>query len=137
MINNAIEPLRNKQTLWYLSTSATHSPSLIGHPCALSRCRILFMRWTMVTLGSDWMDSQADLSLRWAKMPHCWFSTVRPNVFAIQMSLLMIICIFCCCCQLKHYCYNMHFVTSKIHNGLDITSEDIAHNYSPLNECLI
>ena len=25
-------------------------------------------------LWSDWVDAQADLSLRWAQMPFCWFS---------------------------------------------------------------
>ena len=25
------------------------------------------------TIGLDWVDAQADLSLRWAHMPLCWF----------------------------------------------------------------
>ena len=35
--------------------------------------------WSLATQGahsndwSDWMDTQADLSLRWAHMPFCWY----------------------------------------------------------------
>ena len=33
-----------------------------------SACASLWRR-----LGSEWADAQADLSLRWAHMPFCWF----------------------------------------------------------------
>ena len=33
---------------------------------------------------SDWMDAQADLSLRWAHMPFCWFCHVAAQL--LQMS---------------------------------------------------
>ena len=37
-----------------------------GHPSKLSSCG-------QQRLLSDWADAQADLSLRWAHMPFCWF----------------------------------------------------------------
>ena len=35
--------------------------------------------------GSDWADAQADLSLRWAHMPLCWFCRE-----AVHMIILII-----------------------------------------------
>ena len=53
-----------------------------GHPPSLSRVFVVRMKKAWVLsyplsaqrrLCSDWADAQADLSLRWAHMPFCWF----------------------------------------------------------------
>ena len=53
-----------------------------GHPPSLIRVFAVRMkkRWELGypvsaqrRLWSDWADAQADLSLRWTDMPHCWF----------------------------------------------------------------
>ena len=53
-----------------------------GHPPSLIRVFAVRMKKACVfsyplnaqrRLWSDWADAQADLSLRWAPMPFCWF----------------------------------------------------------------
>ena len=53
-----------------------------GHPPSLIRVFAVHMKKAWVLsyplsaqrrLWSDWADAQADLSLRWAHMPFCWF----------------------------------------------------------------
>ena len=53
-----------------------------GHPPSLIRVFAVRMKKAQVLsysfsaqrrLWSDWVDAQADLSLRWAHRPHCWF----------------------------------------------------------------
>ena len=51
-----------------------------GHPPSLIRIFAVKKAWVLSyplsaqrRLWSDWADAQADLSLRWAHMPFCWF----------------------------------------------------------------
>ena len=54
-------------------------------------------------LWSDWADAQADLSLRWAHMPFCWFchdaahvSVHGVSVHGVSVAMIFIIlCIIC------------------------------------------
>ena len=52
-----------------------HLPSLIRvFAVRLKKARSLSYPWSAQRrLWSDWTDAQADLSLRWAHMPFCWF----------------------------------------------------------------
>ena len=52
-----------------------HPPSLIRvFAVRLKKARILsYPLSAQRRLWSDWADAQADLSLRWAHMPFCWF----------------------------------------------------------------
>ena len=45
--------------------------------------------------SSDWVDIQADLSLRWAHMPFCWFCHEAAHVSKYLLSFFdaMYICI--------------------------------------------
>ena len=57
------------------SDQPEHPPSLIRvFAVRLEKARILrYPLSTQRRLWSDWADAQADLSLRWAHMPFCWF----------------------------------------------------------------
>ena len=35
---------------------------------------------------ADWADAQADLSLRWAHLPCCWFCHALPHIVIIIMT---------------------------------------------------
>ena len=72
---SVLERERENYILLSPKTSSMHPPSLI---------RVFFVRMTKAyvlsyplsaqrKLWSDWADAQADLSLRWAHMPFCWF----------------------------------------------------------------
>ena len=51
-----------------------HPPYPIRVCCALNRLlRTQAFSCGQQRLWSDWADAQADLSLRWAHMPFCWF----------------------------------------------------------------
>ena len=61
-----------------------HPPSLISLRCVLNwgakEPRFLHADsedW------SDWVDSQADLSLRWAHKPFCWFCHEKAQIFSV------------------------------------------------------
>ena len=63
-----------------------------GHPPSLIRVLAVRMMKAWVLsyplsaqrgLWSDWADSQADLSLRWAHMPYCWFCHVAAHILLI------------------------------------------------------
>ena len=43
-------------------------------------------------LWSDWADAQADLSLRWAHWPHCWFC--HEVTHFVHVSCKGVICLF-------------------------------------------
>ena len=57
------------------SNQSWHPPSLIRvFAVRLKKARILsYPLSARQRLWSDWADAQADLSLRWAHMPFCWF----------------------------------------------------------------
>ena len=70
-----------KQTKWHVSPAKTQI-SLGIHPVwsASSFAVRLKQAWVLGyplsaqrRVRSDWADTQADLSLRWAHMPFCWF----------------------------------------------------------------
>ena len=46
-------------------------------------------------LWSDWADAQADLSLRWAHMPCCWFCRTLAIFIFIATFLSAVICFWC------------------------------------------
>ena len=69
-----------------------HSPSLIRVFAVLSY-RLSAQR----RLWSDWADAKADLSLRWAHMPHCWIChEAAHKIFFLQFRApdKMRICVF-------------------------------------------
>ena len=79
-LNDVFEPLRDKTNKIACvpsedSDQPGHPPSLIRvFAVRLKKARILsYPLSAQRTLWSDWADAQADLSLRWAHMPLCWF----------------------------------------------------------------
>ena len=69
-----------KPTKWHVRPAKTQIEP--GHPPSLIRIFAVRMKKAWVLsyplraqrrLWSDWPDAQADLSLRWAHMPFCWF----------------------------------------------------------------
>ena len=73
-----ISRLMTKPTKW-------HPPSLIKvFAVRMKNAWVLSyllsaQRW----LWSDWADAQADLSLRWAHMPFCWFCHEAARIFLV------------------------------------------------------
>ena len=72
-----------------------------GHPPSLIRVFAVRMKKAWVIsysssaqrrLWSDWADAQADLSLRWAHMPFCWFCHVAAQVYLSSVGQLMKLC---------------------------------------------
>ena len=68
-----------KPTQWHVRPAKTQI-SLGIHPVwsesslsAWRKLRSLATNWAHSKYWSDWTDAQADLSLRWAHMPFCWF----------------------------------------------------------------
>ena len=45
-------------------------------------------------LWSDWADAMADLSLRWAHMPFCWFCHEAARLSSFNLSHIMRKCVF-------------------------------------------
>ena len=76
-----------------------------GHPPSLIRVFAVRIKKAWVLsypmsaqrrLWSDWADAQADLSLRWAHMPLCWFChEAAQMVFGIRINGLIIITSIC------------------------------------------
>ena len=73
--------LVTKPAKWHVRPAKTQI-SLGIHPSSLIRVFAVRMKKAQVLsyplraqqrLWSDWADAQADLSLRWAHRPHCWF----------------------------------------------------------------
>ena len=69
-----------------------------GHPPSLIRVFAVRMKKAWVLsypmsaqrrLWSDWADTQADLSLRWAHMPFCWFCHEAAHMCASGFSNLL------------------------------------------------
>ena len=65
------------------------------HPPSLTRVFAVHMKTAWVLsyplsaqrrLWSDWADAQADLSLRWAHMPFCWFRHEAAQNFVISVA---------------------------------------------------
>ena len=75
-ITKEMSRLMTKPTKWHVTSMGSQGPKLSS--CGQRR------------LWSDWADVQADLSLRWAHMPFCWFCHE-----AAQMSKPMDIVYFC------------------------------------------
>ena len=46
---------------------------------------------TQQRLWSDWMDVQADLSLRWAHMPFCWFCHEAAHLLTEPISYIVVV----------------------------------------------
>ena len=79
--------LMTKPTMWLVRPAKTQISQGI-HPVwsesSLSAWRklgSLATHWAHSEDWSDWADAQADLSLRWAHMPHCWFCHVAAQLF--------------------------------------------------------
>ena len=84
-----------------------------GHPPRLIRVFAVRMKkaWALSfpmsaqwRLLSDWTDAEADLSLRWAHMPHCWFChevahltgfPVKVNQSLIKVTLIVLTSMAC------------------------------------------
>ena len=74
------EPLRDKTNK--MACAPSEDSDQPGHPPRLIRVFAIRTKKAQVLsyplnaqrrLRSDWTDAQADLSLRWAHMPFCWF----------------------------------------------------------------
>ena len=78
-----------------------HPPSLIRvFAVRLKKARILsYPLSAQRRLWSDWSDAQADLSLRWAHMPFCWFchDAAHLSISYYHKSNLIILVTFVIC----------------------------------------
>ena len=79
LIQNDGSCLMTKQTEWSVRSSRTQI-SLGIHPvwsvfavCLMGSWGPNVSSYVQWRLWSDWVDAQADLSLRWVHMPFCWF----------------------------------------------------------------
>ena len=76
---NIMSRLMTKPTKWYVRPAKTQislSIRPVWSESSLSAWRKLWSiatHWVHSEDWSDWADGQADLSLRWAHMPFCWF----------------------------------------------------------------
>ena len=63
-----------------------HPPSLIrGFPVRMKKAWVLsYPLSDKRKLWSDWVDVQADLSLRWVHMPFCWFCHEAAQKISVQ-----------------------------------------------------
>ena len=77
---NRFEPHRDKTNK--MACAASDDSDQPGHPPSLKRVFAIRLKKAWILsyllraqrrLLSDWADVQADLSLRWAHMPFCWF----------------------------------------------------------------
>ena len=106
-----------------------------GHPPSLIRVFAVRMKKAWVLsyplsaqrrLWSDWADAQADLSLRWAHMPFCWFCheaayvsetegqrkstrSLRKRSFSTSFTL------FSVCKQVGDYCQSRYYSSFELY----------------------
>ena len=95
-----------------------------GHPPSLIRVFAVHMKkaWVLCyplseqwRLWSDWVDAQADLSLRWAHMPFCWFCHKAAHWWSCLLSQIDI--------GKQHYkmlCITIYVISIKIFIDSDI-----------------
>ena len=88
--NNCLSRLVTKPTKWHVRPAKTQISLGIRpgwSPPSLCAQWVAKDPSGQRKLWSDWADAQADLSLRWAHMPFCWFCqftlilTFRPQAF--------------------------------------------------------
>ena len=72
-----------------------HPPSLIGvFAVRIKKAWILsYLLSAQRRLWSDWADAQADLSLRCAHMPFCWFCHALSHILKIDVATAPLICV--------------------------------------------
>ena len=100
-----------KPTNWHVRPAKTQI-SLGIHPVWSAFAGRMKKAWVLSyplsaqrRLWSDWADAHADLSLRWAHMPFCWFCHEAAQMYFERFSLLMLVTGFVSNQTLEHPFY--------------------------------
>ena len=123
--------LMTKPTKWHVRPAKTQI-SLCIRPVwsesSLSAWRELgcsATHWAHSEDWSDWADAQADLSLRWAHMPFCWFSHEAAHFsFVLSNDVL---------CSKVSVFENLHVYDIKRHSNIPETVDFLCQNMNDLS----
>ena len=94
-IYNVFEPAHDKT--YKIACAPSEDSDQPGHPPSLIRVFAVPMKKDWVfsyplsaqqRLWSDWADAQAELSLRWAHMPFCWFCHALAHLLSQQLAAI-------------------------------------------------
>ena len=81
-----------KPTKWHMCPAKTQISPVWSEslPSAWRKLWSLATHWAHCKDWSDWVDAQANLSLRWAPMPLCWFCNEVAHISVFIKRLLLL-----------------------------------------------